>query len=134
MRVLRCVLAGVVLTVGLVGCSGAHPTREVSANEATWTQAGITSYRFTYYESGMAGVHTYDVTVVDGQPTATMPEQVPSTMEAVFRQLDDEMRTAASVSATYDGSLGYPTAVNIDEKKNVIDDEWEFGVQSFTRL
>jgi len=134
MRVLRCVLAGVVLTVGMLGCSGAHRTNEVSAHEATWTRAGITSYRFTYYESGMAGVLTYDVTVVDGQPTGTTPEQVPSTMEAVFQQLDDETRQAASVSATYDGSLGYPTAVNVDEKKNVMDDEWGFGVQTFTRL
>jgi hypothetical protein len=36
------------------------------------------------------------------------------------------------VVSNFDRTYGYPTEISVDPNRNVIDDEWDFGISSFT--
>jgi Family of unknown function (DUF6174) len=56
------------------------------------------------------------------------------TVDSVFAELGRVQKSADEVTASYDSVLGYPTSVRVDVDKHAIDDEYEFGIESFRTL
>ena len=53
-------------------------------------------------------------------------------VDGLFDVIEDALKRADRVDATYDPTLGYPVQVSIDYIKNAIDDELAFGVTDLT--
>ncbi len=134
--------AAVILAlVGMNGC-GEGPTALSSSTlegaRARWVSAGIRDYRYEFRQQCECGPALAEAAVVEvrggavarvnyrdsgGEAPATARQLFP-TVEQLFQRIEDAIRrNAASLSVSYDGTLGYPTLISIDYDLQVIDDE-----------
>lgn len=103
-----------------------------------WEQAEPDAYSYTYRVGGQTLTEAR-VTVDGDQVTFRVlkgdGEQLTPTslsMDAVFEYVEQALRDADRVDASYDGSFGYPTLVEVDEATAAVDDEYAFAVRDFT--
>jgi hypothetical protein len=140
-----CVVAAFVATVGLA--SGCHhvddsATTAMTTAHARWTAAAPDHYRMTWYEMGQVGTTRIDLEIRDGRAVSVTAlsddlKRMPVgdlDVETVFARLERAQRSADQVTSTYDATLGYPTSVRVDVDESAIDDEYEFGIESFRAL
>lgn len=124
MRTLR---AGVIIlasAAALVSCSGGRDEDALSSARQTWSEAGLTSYRFRL-EIGdeWQGSRSYVITVKDGQvanvdPAPTSELDSPDaffTVPALFDSIDRWWDNPTHSSVNYDDTLGYPTRIESDD-------------------
>lgn len=132
----------------LGGCAPSQEARQRAAVRADldaarqrWAAQHLTDYAFTYSSSGQAGTNTWRVTVrsrgvVEVRRLRTN-YPVPYTgapLEQIFDSVAQALRTADSVSATFDARSGAPTTVSVDRLRDARDDEYGFGVSDLATL
>ncbi len=131
----------------IVAFSGCSPASNAAAHHREqWEKRKLTVYTFEYQRQCfcMANMLWWRVEVRDGIVTsatlvdpadsiataATMTLAEHPTVAKIFDRLENALAiTGASVQVTYDSALSYPTAIVVDESKDVADDEWELRVR-----
>jgi hypothetical protein len=142
-RLVRGVLASV-LVLG-AGCGTTGPSdplererERLEQARARWRSQDILDYSFTFrrscfcapsaLEPAVVTVHRGEIVSV--QRAADGAPQDPAsyyTIEGLFDLLQDAIdQGAASLSATYDSALGYPTSAYIDRSEMIADEELGF--------
>jgi hypothetical protein len=114
---------------------------EVSRRQTQWQSKRIRNYDFVYYRQSMVGRCTVLVHVRNGKvvsaavqrrcPWPLNPYAAP-TIDALFSTTRTAYRNNDSVVSNFDLTYGFPTDISVDPNKHVTDDEWDFGVSSFT--
>jgi uncharacterized protein DUF6174 len=132
------------LGLGLAGCT-TGPTDDLDRERerleqarAQWRSQNILDYRYTFRRSCFCGPDVRDpaqVTVRGGQIVsvqsvatgAALDPEFYYTIEGLFDVLADAIdQDAATLSATYDSGLGYPTSAFIDYSEMIADEEQGF--------
>ena len=160
---MRRLAALALLLAPLAGCRTAAPApgapgpAGVAAQQARWTSARVASYTFTYERQCFCTAETsgpFVVTVENGRVTSVRrlaggltPEGQPlpgaedtratnrlrvEDFFALVRGAYDE--GAATVRATYDDRLGYPTSIWIDRDTRLADEEIGYRITALRRL
>jgi hypothetical protein len=139
---LRRTLAVTGACLAIAACTHSVPP-EVSRQHTQWQSNGIKNYDFVYYRDSMVGRCTLLVHVRNGKvasaaiqrrcPWPLDPHAAP-TIDAVFSDTKAAYRRNDDVVSNFDRAYGYPTAISVDPSKHVIDDEWNFGISSFTPM
>lgn len=137
---LRRWLAVTGVCLAITACSHSVPPA-ASRHQAQWQSKRITSYDFVYYRQSMVGRCTLLVRVRSGKVVSAVvqrpclwplnPNAAP-TIDALLSETTAAYRTNDVVVSNFDRRYGFPTEVSVDPKKHVMDDEWDFGVSSFT--
>lgn len=124
---------------------GAADRRALSRNRALWQRMGPQSYRYVYLPRCGECAPNYqratwvtvqrgivvDAEYVDGgEPVLTGP-QVYATVDSLFALVERAYDNhAADVRVSYDATLGYPTEVWIDWRRDMADEEGGFFASS----
>lgn len=142
----------VVAGLALMGCSSPtapeDPLLLLEQNEATWSRAGITSYRYTITRScyclvessGPVVVEVRSGQVVDrryGSGLAVSPQysDIFTSIPGLFGLIRDAAtHPAASVSVRYHPELGYPESIAIDWVAGAVDDEVSYRISDLTLI
>lgn len=137
------------LTVALVAaaCSDTTGVTEDSliSHRALWEAAGLSTYQYDYRKQCECPpeelrpvrieVHAglvKRVRYLDNLLTAEslLPSNYP-TIDDLFDYIDEVSRTnAASLVVTYDSTLGYPTLISIDFRRDLTEDEFTLRVSN----
>ena len=132
------------LTVLLCSVSSCSEVLSVSASEmdrhrAVWISAGVVDYRYDYHRQCECGPDTVrpvrievlggSVTSVtfldDGQLLQSPTVGAFATIDDLFAKIDEAIESdAESVIVTYDPTLGYPTLLSVDYRREIADDEF----------
>jgi hypothetical protein len=118
------------------------PQTRLDEARSQWTEAGITSYDFTFSRGCFCPVEyvgPYQATVIDGVVTAATYEGVDLleievlqtssyservlTVDEVFAEIARAVQDADSLEVTYHPDLGYPTSASIDWELQMADEE-----------
>jgi len=111
-----------------------------------WNDAGVDDYAFTFHYScycdryGDFQIVVEDDTVAsaeriieDGEEVDPW-QQIPAmTIDEMFDRIDDALdQDPEDADVRLDDDLGYPIRVRFDFEENIADEEWGFGVRSFS--
>lgn len=137
------------LLLAALSCSdGTGPSafNQLLAARMRWAQAQPPAYRYTVRLSCFCeDVRSLEVEVVNGTVVALRDpdtgEALPltdhraRTVEGLFAVVQDAIgRDAHSLTATYDATWGFPTAIAIDYVERMADDEMYWTATGFTVL
>lgn len=138
--------------VALLGCSTPtapdDPLLLLERNEATWSRAGITSYRYTIARScfcipessGPVTVEVRSGQVVDrryesGLGVSPQYSDIFTSVPGLFSLIREAVAyPAASVSVRYHPKLGYPESIAIDWVAGAVDDEVSYRISELTLI
>lgn len=139
-----------VLAVLAATATAAAQSGNLAAARKTWRAAALTNYEYGYQkycECHPDSPPETIVTVHDGQPvgvrhrpggsTNEVPGRNPEvywTIDGLFDLIDSAQRRGATVRASYDAKLGFPTQVYIDYDANFIGDELDVRLTTVTPL
>jgi serine protease len=114
----------------------------LTTNRSLWMSKAIKNYNYVLEQ----GRQKFKLTIRSGKVysgidlstnrslSKTALNTYGKTMEQLFAVIDTAIANkAASVSATYDVSLGYPSTISIDQKANIIGDEISYKAYSFVK-
>jgi hypothetical protein len=119
---------------------------ELDANRAVWEAAGITSYTYELRRlcycvlAGDLTVTVADRAVVaveraDGGPIPASERHHVETIEDLFAIIQDAIdERAFRYAVEFDAELGYPTVVDLDPIRNVVDEEVRYEASDLVPL
>lgn len=129
----------------LSGCgNSANKTLdELNRNRAKWESANIHTYQFEYRVSCFCldeytlprlvfvdADQVVSQTVIDTHVALPLDDNNAMSITALFERIALEESRAESLSVEYDPELGYPTLVQVDENKQIADDEYTLYVSN----
>jgi hypothetical protein len=137
-------LAGVFVVctaIAVTACSETLGVTEagLESHRARWEAAGLTAYVYEYSKQCECGPETLRparievlagsvarVTFLDNAQTLeSPPADAFPTIDDLFGRVDEAVRMdAASLVVTYDPTLGYPTLISVDYRRDIADDEF----------
>lgn len=138
--------------LALSGCSSPtapeDPLLLLERNEATWSRAGITSYRYTitrscYCLAESSGPVTVEVRggqVVDrryesGLGVSPQYSDIFTSVPGLFSLIREAVAyPATSVTVRYHPQLGYPESIAIDWVAGAVDDEVSYRIGELTLI
>lgn len=147
----RCCLAVLLVAAALPGTGWAQ-NPDFTASLARWKHAALASYEYgyrKYCECHPESPPETIVTVRDGQVRAVRhrpvgyDREVPAeaknlkyywTVDGLFALLRAAFERGATVRATYDPTVGYPTSIDIDYDADFIGDEVDLKITGVTPL
>lgn len=121
----------------------------LQTNELRWSSSHLDSYRYRFHWSCYCTpdqVRLVDVTVVHGAVTSVTDANTGEALDAVaasrygtIETLFEFVRSAIlrpadAVNGSFDPGLGYPTAIFVDDKAGIADDETAFRIESLVAL
>ncbi len=140
-------LISVILVVFLLSGCGLLPNSELASGRDRWQKAGISHYRYNLtvgcfcafsqrmpltieVANGVVQSMAYsDGTPVPADQAAWFTRY--STIEALFDYTGEALKTADEIKVQYDPTYGFPSSVQIDFIKQVMDDELGLTVANF---
>ena len=111
----------------------------LESHRARWEAAGVSAYLYEYRRQCECGPQSLRsvrievqagsvarVTFLDnGETLASPPAEAFPTIEDLFDLVDEAVQmNAASLVVTYDPTLGYPTLISVDYRRDIADDEF----------
>ena len=122
----------------------AAPVDGLASARAAWAAAGARDYDLVVGRScfcvetgvlhvtvrGGVAVRTA-VEAPPGRPSGTplpTPRQLPSSVDALFREIADRQADSATVKVAYDPTTGVPLRIDVDRLKDAVDDEVSYLV------
>jgi hypothetical protein len=132
--------------------ASAQPALELAAARAKWRSAGLSSYEYGYRKFCECHPDTPPETIVtvrEGQVVGVRhrpvdyAKEVPGdperfkfywTVDGLFDLVAAALDRGASVRVSYDGALGFPTAIYVDYDAQFIGDEVDLKLTSVNRL
>jgi hypothetical protein len=127
-------------TIAVMACSDTLGVTVAGAesHRAQWEAADLTAYLYEYQKQCKCSLATLRparievragsvtrVTYLDNAQTLeSPPADAFPTIDDLFDHIDEAARMdAASLVVTYDATLGYPTLISIDYRRDISDDE-----------
>lgn len=144
-------LAGATMMVaGLIGCSPQRgPTSQLEQHRQQWQAQRITHYRYTFQQQCFCLVDATQPVKIevrgDGQPSIVQGQDGNAANAALFASFDSidklfqhiaeaEANKPAELTVTYDKDRGFPTALTLDQSKQMADEEISYKVSEFEVL
>src|SRR5437763_745048 len=120
----------------LAGCGSRHPSARQRAEQRlatamhTWRAAHAPNYRLSVSESCFCPPtdNPRDVVVVRaGHPVSRA--SIAGSVEELFQIVADGLRSAHSVSVTYDRTYGYPRTITIVQSAHITDSQVSYSAR-----
>jgi hypothetical protein len=133
--------------LGLVACDPYADEKDaLRAAEERWQDADVDDYTFTLHYSCYCDRYgTFEIvvaadTIVTAERVVEEGEEVEPWMEITAMTIDDMFdriepaleREPDDADVRFDRELGYPVVASFDFEDNIADEEWGFGVRSFS--
>jgi hypothetical protein len=130
----------------MLGCSRSVLTTEqgaaLAAAEERWGRSSIHDYTFELrpfsalaFDKCAARIEVRGGVVKHVTPLGSLPP-TPTTIDGLFQMIHeaDASGRYATIEASYDGDLGYPTRIILTTTKNILDGDATIEVQAFKNL
>ncbi len=121
----------------------------LESHRARWEAAGVAAYLYEYHKQCECGPQSLRparieiqagsvtrVTFLDnGETLENPPTEAFPTIEDLFDLVDEAMQmNAAFLVVTYDPTLGYPTLISVDYRRDIADDEFTIRASNLVAL
>lgn len=138
----------------VAGCvifsSKPDPQTELDENRSTWDAAGVADYRMRFQRlclfcdvqilspvriTVLAGAIDEIIDAETGEPVDEAVEGAFLTIDQIFDVIQEAInQNAVEIDVRYNDRLGYPTDVQIDLSRALINDDAQFEVREFEEL